>query len=641
MDIGIWIRVSTEDQARGESPKNHEHRARIYAELKNWNIVEFYDLSGVSGKSVIDHPIAKRMFADVKSGRIKALIFTKIARLVRKTRELLEISDYFQKYNADLVSLEESIDTSTPAGRLLFTVIGALAQWEREEISSRVAASVPVRAMQGKPTGGIGPFGYMWVDKRLILNPAEAPVVSEIFNTFLETKKLLKTARILNNKGYRSRNGVEFGKTSIKRILIDTTYKGLKRANYSRSKGNKKSWAIKPEKDWVYFKVEPIILEKLWDEVNAIIKLNSAPYPSTPPPIGGRYAFSGLVTCGDCKKKMYVMANKWMKTPQYSCRACKTKIDEFYIFDQFKEGLKCMIVTPEQLKGSQESEGQAIAEKTKALVLLKKEAVNIGQKIDKLFNFVLDDKMNKDTFSERIIKMQKRKKQVEDEIPRLEGEIDFMKTSNIGKSHVLTQASTLYSLWDNIDMDNRVKIVKEILSQVIVTKQEVVFEFFYLSEFMELCKPDHTDRDAVWFAKQHQFKLPLPRHILPPKGYPVNPKLIGEHIRKKRLDLGLLQIEVAVTIGVTESTVWNWEHGTEPELRYIPEILNFLSYIPWEEPDTVVGKLSYFKKNHGLSYERLGLLMGKSAEQITDWLSGNVKPGEKNIQEIIGFLGDN
>jgi len=68
MQVGIWIRVSTEDQARGESPKNHETRARMYAELKGWNVVELYDLPGVSGKSVIDHPEAKRMLQDVASG---------------------------------------------------------------------------------------------------------------------------------------------------------------------------------------------------------------------------------------------------------------------------------------------------------------------------------------------------------------------------------------------------------------------------------------------------------------------------------------------------------------------------------------------------------------------------------------------
>ncbi len=312
----------------------------MYAELKGWNIVELYDLSGVSGKSVIDHPEAQRMLQDVVSGKIQALIFSKLARLARNVRELLEISDHFQKHNANLVSLEESIDTSTPAGRLLFTVIGALAQWEREEISARVAASVPVRARQGRPTGGKGPYGYVWLDKRLVVSPEEAPVVKEIFETFLKTRKLLTTARLMNERGYRTRNGAKFGKTTIKRILTDPTYKGLKRVNYSKSKGNNKSWVLKPREEWVYFNVEPIVSQETWNEVNAVIKQIENKYPSKPL-FTGNYAFSGLLKCG-CGQKMYVMKYNGMKVPRYRCRQCHNKINEDILFEQFKEGLKCM-----------------------------------------------------------------------------------------------------------------------------------------------------------------------------------------------------------------------------------------------------------------------------------------------------------
>ena len=68
--VGIWIRVSTEDQARGESPEHHEKRAQAYAEAKGWKVVELYDLSGVSGKSVMEHPEAKRMLSHVREGHI-------------------------------------------------------------------------------------------------------------------------------------------------------------------------------------------------------------------------------------------------------------------------------------------------------------------------------------------------------------------------------------------------------------------------------------------------------------------------------------------------------------------------------------------------------------------------------------------
>jgi transcriptional regulator with XRE-family HTH domain len=118
----------------------------------------------------------------------------------------------------------------------------------------------------------------------------------------------------------------------------------------------------------------------------------------------------------------------------------------------------------------------------------------------------------------------------------------------------------------------------------------------------------------------------------------MEPRTIGDHIRRRRIDLGLLQAEVAGEIGVTESTVWNWEHGTEPELIHIPAVLSFLGYVPWAEPEDPVGRLAHFKKLKGLSFRRLGALMGRDPEQLEDWLSGRVKPCARNIQCISLFL---
>src|SRR5256884_9659064 len=113
--VGIWIVVSTEDQAKGESPEHHERRARYYAESKEWKVKEVYHLEAVSGKSVKDHPETQRMMKDIKSDHITGLIFSKLARLARNTRERLEFADTFREHNAYLISLQESIDTSTPA----------------------------------------------------------------------------------------------------------------------------------------------------------------------------------------------------------------------------------------------------------------------------------------------------------------------------------------------------------------------------------------------------------------------------------------------------------------------------------------------------------------------------------------------
>src|SRR5258705_3979519 len=116
--VGIWIRVSTEDQARGESPEHHEKRARAYAEAKAWKVREVYHLEAVSGKSVMGHAETKRMLGHLASGHITGLIFSKLARLARNTRELLDFADIFRDHEADLISLHESIDPTNPAVRL-------------------------------------------------------------------------------------------------------------------------------------------------------------------------------------------------------------------------------------------------------------------------------------------------------------------------------------------------------------------------------------------------------------------------------------------------------------------------------------------------------------------------------------------
>jgi site-specific DNA recombinase len=71
--VGIWIRVSTEVQAQGESPEHHEKRARYYAESKGWTVQVVYHLEAVSGKSVMGHPEAKKMLKDIKDGTITGI----------------------------------------------------------------------------------------------------------------------------------------------------------------------------------------------------------------------------------------------------------------------------------------------------------------------------------------------------------------------------------------------------------------------------------------------------------------------------------------------------------------------------------------------------------------------------------------
>ncbi|MBT0663561.1 helix-turn-helix domain-containing protein [Geobacter pelophilus] len=138
--------------------------------------------------------------------------------------------------------------------------------------------------------------------------------------------------------------------------------------------------------------------------------------------------------------------------------------------------------------------------------------------------------------------------------------------------------------------------------------------------------------------KRHSFsiQIPLEKQQLP--GYPEFPITVGEHIRKKRMDVGLLQREVAEIIGVTESSIWNWEHGTEPELQYNPSIIKFLGYIPFDCPDDTIGRLAWYRRVQGLTVVALGNQMKIHPDQLYEWLSATRKPFNKSLQRIERFL---
>ena len=471
--VGIWIRVSTEDQAKGESPEHHERRARVYAEAKGWEVKEIYRLEAVSGKSVMNHPETQRMLQDVRTGRIKALIFSKLARLARNTKELLEFAEIFQEYGADLISLQESIDTSTPAGRLFYTLIAAMAQWEREEIAERVAASVPIRAKLGKPLGGQAPFGYRWENKRLVPDPKEAPVRKLIYELFLEHKRKKTVARILNEMGYRTRSGARFSDTTIRRLLRDPTAKGLHRANYTKSLGPNKKWVLKPKEEWVYQKVEPIVSEELWNECNAILdeqeKKNKRPARKTV------HLFSGLVFCY-CGKKMYVPSN----TPKYVCQKCRNKIRTDDLEGIFKEQLKDFFFSPDEISAYLSKADKVIKEKEELLQSLMEEKRKVEKERERVYRAYINEELDVHTFGSRFRPLEERVRQIENQIPELQAEIDFLKIQYLSSDEILHEAKDLYSRWDNLTFEEKRKIVETIVEKIVIGEDEVTINLCYI-----------------------------------------------------------------------------------------------------------------------------------------------------------------
>jgi site-specific DNA recombinase len=471
--IGIWLRVSTEDQVKGESLDVHEARARSYADLKGWSITETYRLEAVSGKKVADHPEARRMLSDIKRGHITGLIFSKLARLSRNNRELLDFAEVFQSHNADLISLAESIDTSTPAGRMFFSIIAALTSWEREEIVARVRASVPIRAAMGRPMGGQAQYGYAWQDKKFVLVPEEAAVRKLMYELYLEHRRFRTVANVLNEKGYRTRHGAKWAGSSIERLVRDPTAKGLKRYNFSHIPEGQVSWVAKPEADWVHHPCEPIVSEELWNSVNVLLtekKLAGVRQSRTT-----KTLFGGLCYCL-CGGKMYVPSN--MK--KYACdvKGCRRKIPIDTLEAIFQSELDTFAFAPETLDENKSRVSDALQATVDLIEGHEQQIARLDSQIDSLLALHQSGAIDQDGFAKRYKPLGDRNRELQAELPRLIEKHRKLSNNLNRQDDVIAETQDIAKRYPKMTFNDRRRLVETVVDRVTVDDDSV--EFVYL-----------------------------------------------------------------------------------------------------------------------------------------------------------------
>ena len=469
--VGIWVRVSTDMQVEAESPEHHERRGRYYSESKGWQVLEVYRLEAVSGKSVMGHPEAKRMIADIRSGHITGLVFSKLARLSRSIKELLEFADIFRTHQADLISLAENIDTSTPAGRLFFNIISVMAEWEREEIAARVQASVPIRARMGKSLGGQASYGYKWESNTLVLDEQEAPIRKLLYELFIVHQRKLSTARALNDLGYRTRNGSEFSDTTVLRLLRDPTAKGERRANYTKSPGKDKQWHLKPQSEWVILPCPAIVSTELWDKCNSILDAQEKKVVRIS--VKAVYLLSGFVQC-TCGKTMYVRHSS--KT--YLCSACKTRISAEDIDEIYQIYLKDYLAGINHEQFVSQSDAQ-LREKKLLLETTRKERNKLSKRMSELLTLRLDGEISKETFTEQHGPMERQVQQLDEQLPELEAEIAVRTMQLLSSDAILSEVQHLHYNWPDMTFDQKRGIVETITTSIVVGKEEITINLAY------------------------------------------------------------------------------------------------------------------------------------------------------------------
>jgi DNA invertase Pin-like site-specific DNA recombinase len=145
--VGLYARVSTADQ----KPENQLAVLRAFAEARRWAVTEYTD-AGISGARA-RRPALDALLAAARARRLDVVLTTKLDRLARSTRHLVGLAAELEALGVDLVVTDQAIDTTTPAGRLLFHVLAAIAEFERDLIRERVIAGMRRARAQGRRLG--------------------------------------------------------------------------------------------------------------------------------------------------------------------------------------------------------------------------------------------------------------------------------------------------------------------------------------------------------------------------------------------------------------------------------------------------------------------------------------------------------
>ena len=239
----IYIRVSSERQVKGYSLDGQKHYLAECAERRGMTVLDTYVEEGKSGKSIEGRTEFQRMLDDIQSRKVHTdyvLVF-KLSRFGRNARDVLNSLEFIMKYGVHLMCVEDGLDSSTSMGKMMITILGAVAELERENIIAQSLLGREEKAKSGGWNGGFAPYGYRLVkgdDKskgKLETVPEEKAVVQLVFDMFLNRNMgYTAISGYLNRNGYTrppAKNAIrpsygEWSSDHIKRMLSNPIYTG-------------------------------------------------------------------------------------------------------------------------------------------------------------------------------------------------------------------------------------------------------------------------------------------------------------------------------------------------------------------------------------------------------------------------------
>ena len=322
--VGIYIRVSTEDQVReGFSLGEQEEKLKQLCKYKDYKVYKIYKDAGISAKNMSGRPAFQQMLEDMRAGKINYIVAYKLDRVTRSVRDLEVLISELEEHHCYLVCDRDDVNTSSANGRFFVRMLTVLSQLEIEIVSERTKFGL-TGAIKSGHIPGTCPLGYKRdTSKKMVIDETTKDVVIRIFNLYLQGKSYQTIANILNKE--KVLEPKKWDDSTIEKILNNKIYVG----DYERFKRVAKEQGKEPV---IYPNVvEPIITRAMFEDIQMQKEKNQRAYCRD-----RVYIFMQKMKCPKCGKVMGSKGTggKKKKYMYYHCSDCKIYLREDLIEEQ-------------------------------------------------------------------------------------------------------------------------------------------------------------------------------------------------------------------------------------------------------------------------------------------------------------------
>lgn len=343
MKCYIYTRVSTSMQVDGYSLDAQKDKLRKYAEFQNMLVAGEYCDEGKSGKNIEGRPEFLRMLRDIESGKdgVSFVLVFKLSRFGRNAADVLTSLQRMQDFGVNLICVEDGIDSSKDSGKLMISVLSAVAEIERENILVQTMEGRRQKAREGRWNGGFAPYGYVLVDGELVIAEEEAEAVRVIFDKYINTTMgAAKIADWLNQHGYRKikrqNNTLDsFTAPFILGVLDNPVYCGkiaYGRRRNEKKQGSRNEYHVVMTDDYMLHDGvhEAIISEADWLKARTRRQITGVKQEKKHS-LEHEHILTGLLKCPVCGGNMYGNVNRKKKGNgeyyrDYFYYACKHRL---------------------------------------------------------------------------------------------------------------------------------------------------------------------------------------------------------------------------------------------------------------------------------------------------------------------------